>query len=182
MISCESFHKFTLPEGSRHHEDVNPNSATGVDFEVAGDPPVWMEVKNWEAPVIPASLREQQRRLFETQIESDTFWAAMAGKFLGTHRCLADLGGRPVAPVALLLLECQRFPRGQETILASILQREVSAHVELADCVAVVLPFDKLSSRVAGASAVPCALSSELSCRAPVPHCSVDRRRHGGAV
>lgn len=182
MISCESFHKFTLPEGSRHHEDVNPNSNTAVDFEVAGNPPVWMEVKNWEAPVIPASIREQQRVEFEAQIRSKTFWTAMAAKFLGTHHCLQIRCERPESPVALLLLECLRFPRGHATILTSILQREVSAHAELADCVAVVLPFDKLSSRVAGASAVPCALSSELSCRAPVPHCSVDRRRHGGAV
>lgn len=181
MISCESFHRFTLPHGSRHHEDVNPNSATGVDFEVAGDPPIWMEVKNWEAPVIPADVREKQREQFEAQMKSDTFWAAMAAKVLGTHQCLEGRGERPIAPTALLLLECLRFPRGQETILASILQRKVSAHPEIGDCVAAVLPFDALSSRIAGGSAVPCALAADLSCTNSIDHCSRQRQLHQGA-
>lgn len=178
MISCESFHRFDLPDGSRHHEDVNPNSATGVDFEVAGNPVVWMEVKNWEAPVIPVAVREKQRDQFEAQINSDKFWTSMAAKFHGTHLCLEDRGERPHAPVALLLLECQRFPRGTETILASILQREVSAHAEIADCVAAVLPFDQLPSRVVGAAATPCVLAVDLSCTDTIDHCSRERQLH----
>jgi hypothetical protein len=178
VIACESFHKFTLPEGSRYHEDVNPNHQTGVDFEIAGKPRVWMEVKSWEAPTIPEAYREEQRDKFASEMERGQFWSSIAAKFRGTHDCLVARNERPEGPTCLLLLECQRFPRGQETILASVLQREAARHHELYDCTAAVLPFDKLPSFVDGASTSPCVLAANLDCDSQVDHCSRERQLH----
>lgn len=179
MIACESFFKFALPEGSRHHEDVNPNSETGVDFEIAGDPVVWTEVKNWESPTIPERYREAKREEFLREIANDRFWEGIVGKFEGTHDCLAERGERPPSPVLLLLLECHPYSRGQAAPDTSILERKVARSAKVSDGSPAVLPFVRLSAFVANAQTAPCALRGEPPvCLERAVHCSYERRLH----
>jgi hypothetical protein len=119
---CESYLSFNLPQGSRHHEDVNPNDI-GVDFEIATTTPLWLEVKNWDAPVIPPQHRyrsdEDHRDKTNT---TSSFWDAMVARFEGTYDCLDARAELPSSFRLGVLLESHLFSGMASAPLISIMQ------------------------------------------------------------
>jgi hypothetical protein len=181
---CESYLRFDLPHGSQHHEDVNPNGP-GVDFEIAATPPVWLEVKNWDAPVIPAEQRPKSDRDYLSKTKSaSSFWGDIVAKFEGTHDCLQQVHARPRYLVLALLLESRLF---SETALApaiSILEALVATSQKVGGSGVAVFNAASLSKFVPSAKATPCdvGLFPQHVCRNPVDRCSVERRKHSGTA
>ena len=160
---CESYLQFSLPDGSRHHEQVNPND-TGVDFEIASKPAVWLEVKNWEAPVIPPDKRSTVDLDFANKTNTtSTFWDALVAKFEGTYDCLHARNELPQDVRLGLLLESRMFSELALAPAISILEARIAS-----------------SPKVRGTTAIACSVSPypHCICNAPISNCSALRRIH----
>jgi hypothetical protein len=181
---CESYLRFNLPAGSRHHEEVNPDGP-GVDFEIASTPPVWLEVKNWDAPVIPPEHRWASNRDYADKTKTTSpFWDDMVSKFEGTHDCLEALGQRPSDVRLGVLLESHLFSGMALAPAISILEARIGASDKVGGCPLGVINTAGLATFVMGAAATPCSVTSSAPnvCAAPVLRCSVVRRLHGKSI
>jgi len=177
---CESYLRFNLPAGSRHHEEVNPND-TGVDFEIASTPPVWLEVKNWDAPVIPVHKREHVDTDFADKTRAtSTFWDAMVAKFEGTYDCLQERGELPTDARLGLLLESKMFSIFALAPALSVLEARVALSRKVGGRPVGIVNVAGVDSIARGVSAVPCAVTPypKCVCADPVFHCSALRRTH----
>lgn len=182
VILCESFIVFDLPTGSRHHSDVNPGS-TGVDFEIAGNPWLWLEVKNWNAPVIPERMRPIVMADFldKTKVTS-SFWTEIIGKFEGTRSCLEALNQLPKHAEMGLLLEAPRGTMPTFAPMMSALEARLAASRHFKGRIIKVFRAKGLPSVHSGAGASPCqvSFSTNFVCQKPVSRCSVSRQTHVG--
>lgn len=182
-LVCESFLRFALPPGSRHHDIVNAND-TGVDFEIASKPPVWLEVKNWESPVVPPHQRPIQDESNRNKTDArSTFWNSILAKFEGTHDCLLARQERPEDVRLGLLLESKIFSDVALAPMISIFEARIAASPKLAGCRFGVVDAAGLAKIVPGASATPCPVSAypDCVCLVPVARCSALRRKHSGS-
>lgn len=176
MKCCESYIAFSLPDGSRRHEEVN--DGTGVDLEIATSKPIWLEVKNWNAPTIPARhLGAAQDDYIRKMVIDSAFWDAMAAKFAGTHSCLTARNERPSSVVLGFLFEYRGDGRVPGAIQTSILQGRVAKVPAIANESVAVMSLDEIPAS-SNFTATLCDVSG-MNCTDPIEHCSVDRRGHG---
>lgn len=177
---CESFMRFDLPPESRHHEDVNPGGP-GVDFEVASAIPLWLEVKNWDAPVIPIEHRSTSDQDFIDKTNpASSFWDAMVAKFEATHDCLESIGQRPPKVSLGVLLESRLFLGVALAPAISILEAGIAASSKLKGSPVGVFNLATFGVFVTGAKARRCPVSSypQCDCSDPVDRCAAKRRKH----
>ena len=177
---CESYLLFSLPDGSRHHEQVNPND-TGVDFEIASKPAVWLEVKNWEAPVIPPDKRSTVDLDFANKTNTtSTFWDALVAKFEGTYDFLHARNELPQDVRLGLLLESRMFSELALAPAISILEARIALSPKVRGRPLGVVNASRLSAMAQGTTAIACSVSPypHCICNAPITNCSALRRIH----
>lgn len=180
MTVCESYLRFTLPEGSRHHEEVNP-ADTGVDLEIASDPPCWLEVKNWDAPVIPPDQRPIVRIDFANKTNSESnFWSSIQRKFEGTSECLSKRGEHPSFVRLILLLECSLMNSISLAPMNSLLERHLQGSDQLSRFPVVVTRIAGFHQLFGPNSLTSCRVTPypDCICLSPVDRCSALKRRH----
>lgn len=178
MRVCESFLRFDLPSGSRHHETVNATS-TGVDLEVALDSVLLLVVKNWGAPVIPSHELQRQRASFVAKSTAPTFYRSIIRKFEGTLQSLANIGELPDLAVCGLLMEAEGITPADLGVFTALLQTE-AANSTLA---AVPIVVNNVSGWSGSFGVAPCPNvdGAEFVCDGSYPRCSYDKWRRSPA-
>ncbi len=144
---------------------------------------MWLEVKNWNAPVIPPHKRPAviADYLDKTKTTS-SFWDEITGKFEGTRACLKQLNELPPKAELGLLLEA---PQGALRTLApmmSLLEAKLAASSHFKGRVIKVFGTGRMSSVHPNANASHCQVegSPKHVCVKPVNRCSVSRQAHSG--
>lgn len=177
MTICESFIRFTLPNGSKHYEEIDATE-TGIDFLIPGDPEVWVEVKNYESPTIPADLQEAKRSEAQSNIDREEFWNAILRKFERAHHRLGGpQGGKRV--FYLILESSVLIPRA---IAFSGLERRIRRHSQLNYATVAVSRLRDFNDYVAGSTGEHCRVmptAKTFVCLRTVSRCSVECRDHG---
>jgi len=181
QLFCESYLRFALPDGSRHHEDVNPGN-TGVDLEIASTPAIWLEVKNWDSLVIPEWEREkQEKRLPDRTKVNSVFWNQLLRKFEGTYRCLNQLGEVPDIVTLAVLLQSRLITEKSLAPMNSILQSKIASSPALSGKSVIVVDIAQANRSFPEVEVANCSGSGielQWKCLEPLPSCSVKRRDH----
>lgn len=179
-LICESYLRFQLPEGSRRHESINP-SDTGVDIEMATEPPVWLEVKNWDSPVIPLELRPKSDDDFLAKTKAvSEFWVQIIRKFEGTYDILDRHGQLPSEFQLTALLQSHLFEAMPLASVLSTLESLVARSIKLRGRSVGVVDVREFTQQFSDCSVTPCDVTPhpECLCGAPVEGCSAKRRHH----
>lgn len=178
---CESYLRFDLPDGSRLHEDVHPNAETGVDIEIASIPAVWLEVKNWDAPVIPESQRAKvhQDVLDKTKTTS-SFWDQLVAKFEGTYEFLSERGEVPDDLRLAVLLESTALVGMPMAPALSVLQSRLAKSNRVSTYSVALVNVSTIRRYIPDVNVKSCVVTSfpECNCAVPLHGCMAERRRH----
>lgn len=180
VLECESFIAFSLPLGSRRHDTVNPGT-TGVDFEINDWNPIWLEVKNWNAPVIPLyELPRVERNFIDKTLSTSSFWSDICGKVNGTHDCLSKRGETDKPPIFALLLEPPSNFSPTLAPFVSILERALARQTQVQIKGVFVVKAHDLNRICPDAAAEFCHFRALVpnACVNPINGCSARKRAH----
>lgn len=180
VLECESYIAFSLPLGSRRHDTVNPGT-TGVDFEIQDWNPIWLEVKNWKAPVIPLyELPKTERNFIDKTHSTSSFWSDICGKVNGTHDCLSKRGEVDMPPIFALLLEPPSSFSPTLAPFVSILEKALAHESQVLIKGVFVVRAHDLNRICPNASAEFCQFKAVALhiCVNPITGCSARKRAH----